>query len=85
MYLAVKALTLKLGFESKTQKGTIDFFSLKYVHENDFDYNIFTYITGSQSLRQDADYTVKSNFNKEIAQEEIEHAEEFLVEAERFF
>lgn len=84
MYLAVKALCLKLDFEGKTQEGTIKFFTLKYVHEGDFDYGIFTYLSGGQSLRHDADYTVKSNYDKSIAREEIEHAEMFLAEAEKF-
>ena len=84
MYLAVKALTLKLGFNSKSQGGTIKFFSMKYVHESDFNPDIFAYLGGSQSLRHDADYTVKSTHSKEIAEEEIEHAEKFLIEAERF-
>lgn len=84
MYLAVKALCLKLGFSSKTQKGTIDYFTLKYVHEGDFDYEIFTYLGGGQSLRHDADYTVKSTHSRKIAQEEIEHAEAFLTESEKF-
>ena len=29
MYLAIKSLTLKLGFQSKTQKESINYFSLK--------------------------------------------------------
>ena len=84
MYLAIKSLTLKLGFQSKTQKGTINYFSLKYVHEGDFNPEIFSYVGGSQSLRHDADYEVKSDFNKSIAEEELLHAEMFLIECEKF-
>ena len=84
MFLMAKALLKKKGFDTKTHEGTINLFSLKYVHESNFDYSIFVYLPSAQSKREDADYNALDYITQEIAEELIFQAEEFLAEAGKF-
>lgn len=59
-------------------------FSLKYVHEDDFNYNAYNYLSSSQSDRESADYGARDNIDERIAKRRINHAEEFLKEAKKF-
>ena len=44
----------------------------------------YSYLASGQSIREDADYSVSDYITKEIAEELISQAEEFLAEAENF-
>ena len=69
---------------SKDPRGLIKLFSLKYVHEDDFNYNTYNYLASSQSERESADYGAKDNIDERIAKRRIDHAEEFLNETKKF-
>ena len=85
MFLMAKALLMKKGFDAKTHEGIITLFSLKYVHEDNFDYDVFVHLPSAQSKREDADYNAIDYITQEIAEDLIFQAEEFLKEAEKFF
>lgn len=57
MYLCAKALLIIKGCDiPKTHQGLIKLFSLKWVREGDFKYNVYKYLANTQSDRQHADY-----------------------------
>ena len=85
MYLCAKALLIKKDCDiPKTHNGLIQLFSLKYVHEDDFKYNIYKYLANAQSNREDADYSAIDNIDEELAKKRIIEAEEFLKETKKF-
>lgn len=84
MFLMAKALLKKKDCDAKTHEGVIKLFSLKYVHDDEFDYDIYLHLPSSQSKREDADYSAFDYITKEIAEELISQAEEFLKESEKF-
>ena len=84
MFLMAKALLNKKGFTAKTHEGTLNLFNLKYVHEDTFNKDIYVNFAAAQSKREDADYNAIDYITKEIAEELISQAEEFLNEAEKF-
>lgn len=85
MFLCAKALLVKKNCKiPKSHRGLIQLFSLKYVHEDDFNYNVYNYLSSSQSDRESADYGARDNIDERIAKRRINHAEEFLKEAKKF-
>ncbi len=85
MYLCAKALLIKKDCNiPKTHNGLIQLFSLKYVHEDDFKYNVYKYFSNAQSNREDADYSAIDNIDKKLAKKRIIEAEEFLKETRKF-
>ena len=85
MFLCAKALLVKKECNiPKTHQGLIQLFSLKYVHEDDFRYNIYKYLANTQSNREDADYSAIDNIGRELAEKRIIEAEEFLNETKKF-
>ena len=59
-------------------------FSLKYVKEDDFKYNVYKYLANAQSNREDADYAAIDNIGRELAEKRISEAEKFLQETKKF-
>ena len=59
-------------------------FSLKYVHEDEFRYNVYKYLTNAQSDREDADYSAIDSIGEDLAKKRINQAEEFLKETKKF-
>ena len=56
MFLCAKALLIKKECNvPKTHQGLIQLFSLKYVHEDEFRYNVYKYLANAQSDREDAE------------------------------
>lgn len=84
MFLMAKALLNKKGYDAKTHEGVIKLFSLKYVHEDTFNHEIYLHLPSSQSKREDADYSSVDYITQEIADNLISKAEEFLKESEKF-
>lgn len=85
MFLSAKALLIKKECNiPKTHQGLIQLFSLKYVKEDDFRYNIYKYLANAQSNREDADYAAIDNIGRELAEKRIIEAEEFLNETKKF-
>lgn len=51
MFLCAKALLVKKECNiPKTHQGLIQLFSLKYVHKDDFKYNVYKYLANAQSI-----------------------------------
>ena len=85
MFLCAKALLVKKECNiPKTHQGLIQLFSLKYVHKDDFKYNVYKYFANAQSNREDADYNAIDNISRELAEKRIIEAEDFLNETKKF-
>ena len=85
MYLCAKALLIKKDCDiPKTHNGLIQLFSLKYVHEDEFRYNVYKYLANAQSDREDADYSAIDSIGEDLAKKRINQAEEFLKETKKF-
>lgn len=83
MFLSAKALLVRDGFDVDSHKSLIGIFGREYVKNGDFDNNIARYLSGTQSLRDNADYDAIDTITKQIAKERIRQAEIFIAEAER--
>lgn len=68
----------------KTHHGLIQLFSLKYVHEDKLNYNVYKHLANAQSDREDADYTAIDSISDILAEKRIKQAEEFLNETKKF-
>ncbi|WP_296891099.1 HEPN domain-containing protein [uncultured Methanobrevibacter sp.] len=85
MYLCAKALLIKKDCDiPKTHNGLIQLFSLKYVHEDDFKYNVYKYLANAQSNREDADYSAIDDIDEDLAKKRIVEAKDFLKETKKF-
>ena len=85
MFLAAKALLLKKGCNvGKNHVGLIKQFSLKYVKEDIFDYNIYKFLAETQSIREEADYSDIDTITGSVALNKINQAELFLIESKKF-
>ena len=79
MFLCAKALLIKKECNvPKTHQGLIQLFSLKYVHEDEFRYNVYKYLTNAQ------DYSAIDSIGEDLAKKRINQAEEFLKETKKF-
>ena len=84
MFLCAKALLIKKECNiPKTHQGLIQLFSLKYVHEDEFKYNVYKYLANAQSDREDADYAAIDSIGDVLAEKRIKQAEEFLNETKK--
>ena len=59
-------------------------FGKEYVHEDKFDPEVYSYLSSTQSLREQADYQAVDDITKSKARKKIMQAEEFIKEAEKF-
>lgn len=85
MFLSAKALLIKKECNiPKSHQGLIQLFSLKYVKEDNFKYDIYKFLANAQSNREDADYAAIDNIGRELAEKRIVEAEEFLNETKKF-
>jgi uncharacterized protein (UPF0332 family) len=82
-YLAKSLLAKKRVFP-KTHNGVIHQFSLEYVKNGNFDYEIFSFFTELKEYRREADYVVSIQFNKKQAKECLNNAKIFLEESKKF-
>ncbi len=83
MFLSAKALLVRDGYNVSSHRSLIGIFGKDYVKNGNFDSNIAKYLSGTQSLRDNADYDAIDTISKEIAEERIIQAEKFIAEAER--
>ncbi|MEE1133427.1 MAG: HEPN domain-containing protein [Methanobrevibacter sp.] len=84
MFLSAKALLVKEGYDVSSHRSLISIFGKEFVKNGDFDNGIAKYLSGTQSLRDNADYDAIDTISKEIAHERIIQAEKFIKEAEKF-
>lgn len=83
MFLSAKALLVRDGYEINSHKSLISIFGREYVKNGNFDNDIAKYLSGTQSLRDNADYDAIDTISKNIAHERIIQAEKFIKETER--
>ena len=85
MFITAKALLIKKGCNvGKTHSGLIKQFSLKYVKEDEFNYNIYKFLAETQSIREEADYNDIDGITESIALNKINQAELFVIESKKF-
>ena len=68
MFLSAKALLVRDGYDVSSHRTLIGIFGREYVKNGDFDSSIAKYLSGTQSLRDNADYDAIDTISKEIAQ-----------------
>jgi uncharacterized protein (UPF0332 family) len=83
MFYAARALLSEKDIYPKTHRGVIAQFGLKFVKEGKFEKEIFDLFARAQEDREEADYGLLSEIEKEEAKKIIEGAEEFLKECEK--
>ena len=79
MFLSAKELLVRDGYDVSSHKSLIGIFGRDYVKKGDFDSNIAKYLSGTQSLRDNADYDAIDTISKEIAHGRIKQAERFIA------
>lgn len=84
MFLTAKALLIRKKYFPKSHEGLISLFGQVYVKQDEFDRKTAKYLSRAQSLREEADYDAYDGITEKIAKIWINHAEEFMKEAEKF-
>lgn len=84
MFDAAKALLLTKGFITKKHENALKQLSKDFVHESDFDYDIYIHYSDAKTERRKASYDVTATFDESKALEYIGYAEEFIEECKRF-
>jgi uncharacterized protein (UPF0332 family) len=78
------ALLLKKGISVKSHAGVQQQFALNYVHNSDFNKEIFKYYSQLEDNRLKSDYSISTKFTLEKAEKNIDLAELFIEECQRF-
>lgn len=84
MYSAGKALLFTKNYVVKTHEGLIHVLGREFVRDNDFDENIFKYLTIARSVRKDSSYDSFAVFSKNDAEKYFSKAKIFIDEVMRF-
>ncbi len=84
MFLSAKALLIKKGYNLDKHRTLISIFGNEYVNNGEFDRKIAKSLSGTQSLRDNADYDAIDKVSKQIAQQKIKEAEAFIEECKKF-
>lgn len=84
MLLVSKGLLIKIDIKPNKHHGIIKEFGKTYVHQRSFDKKIYSYLTKTQSLRNQSDYEATDDITEKIAKRKIEEAEEYIKEAKKF-
>lgn len=84
MFFAAKALLSQYNLYPKTHRGLISQFSLKLVKDRNFNKDLFNLMVRAQDDREEADYGLYIDINKEEADLIVNGARNFLKECESF-
>lgn len=83
MFDCAKASLLTHDFTSKKHDIILKQFSKDFVHDGDFNQDIYQYYSDAKKLRRKASYDFSVNFDKHDAYECLYQAEEFIAETKR--
>ncbi|MFW5912074.1 MAG: HEPN domain-containing protein [Candidatus Hadarchaeota archaeon] len=78
MYHSAMALLRAKGVSPRTHRGLIGEFGRRFVREDEVNRRYSTMLSHAESLRESADYGLKSEIKREDAREVVENAEDFL-------
>lgn len=78
MFLVAKGLIISNGSNTKTHSGVKTEFSKMFIMTGIFNQEMFTELSRSETLRNQADYDVTIEFTKKVAKERIESAIKFI-------
>jgi len=84
MFDAAKALLLTHDFISKKHDTILAQFSKDFVHDGNFNQDIYVYYSNAKKLRRKSSYDFTVDFNKQEAFDCLVQAEEFIAEAKKF-
>jgi uncharacterized protein (UPF0332 family) len=84
VFHATKALLLKKGIVTESDRGALQFFGKEYIKTGEFNSGISKILYSLFDDRENADYDVKVNFTKEDALINILKAKNFIKECENF-
>lgn len=81
---AAKAVLLTEGLTTEAHQGVVNLFGLHFVKTGKFDKKFGRMLVNLKDDREDGDYEIFSAIDKEIAEEAVNEAREFLKEAKRY-
>ena len=84
MFQAATALLTKKNLIAKSHEGLIMLFGREYIKTGVFDKHVFGFLTKARTERKDSSYDSFAIFDEEDAKSQLENAETFILEAEKF-
>lgn len=84
IFHAMRAANILKGFDSSKHSGVIAFFNKEYLKENILDRKLSVIVKNSAFLREKSDYDDFYIASKKDAEEQLQHAEQFLREVEAY-
>jgi len=84
VFHATQALLLSEGLSADTHQGVLNLFGLYFVKTQKFDKRFGRILSNLKDDRENGDYEIFSTIDKDVAEESVKEAGEFLKEAERY-
>lgn len=81
---AAGAILLTEGLSADTHQGTVNLFGLHFVKTGKFDKKFGRILTNLKDDRENGDYEIYSAIDREVAEEAVQEAREFLKQAEQY-
>lgn len=81
---AAQAILLTEGLEADTHRGIVNLFGLHFVKTGKFDKRFGRILSNLKDDRENGDYEIFSAIDREVAEEAVQEAEEFLKEARNY-
>lgn len=78
MFYAAKALLLSKDIMTKTHRGTISQLNINFVREGDLEEMVWKYLPMSETLREEADYSITKRITCEESEEILNGAHIFI-------
>lgn len=82
MFYAAKAVLLTKGIISRTHRGTISQLNIYFVREGELEETVWKYLPMSETLREEADYSITKRITQEESEEILEGASIFVKRCE---
>lgn len=81
---AAKAVLLTEGLTTETHQGVVNLFGLHFVKTGKFDKRFGRMLANLKDDRENGDYEIYSAIDKEVAEQAVNEAREFLKEAKQY-
>lgn len=81
---AAKAVLLTEGLTTGTHQGVVNLFGLHFVKTGKFEKKFGRMLANLKDDRENGDYEIFSAIDKEVAEDAVNEAREFLKEAKRY-
>ncbi|MGV8108445.1 HEPN domain-containing protein [Methanospirillum sp.] len=78
MFYAAKAVLLTKDVVTRTHRGTISQLNINFVREGELEETIWKYLPMTETLREEADYSITKRITKEESEEILKGANIFI-------